>query len=93
MNETMQKVINELKQRPKLAVKKVKRREVMKDTELRIISDGTVAGTKVVDSKGNRIKLIQKIKWELSLSSGISKVTLKIKKMPINAVAKKTRAS
>ena len=64
----------------------------MKDTELRIISDGTVAGTQVVDSKGNRVKLVQKIKWELSISSGISKVTLEIAKTPIDVIAQKTRA-
>lgn len=62
----------------------------MKKDEVRIISDGTSAGTYVLDSTGEMIGRVQKIKWEMSVSSGVSKVTLEISKVPIEVIAKKS---
>jgi len=64
----------------------------MKKDEVRIISDGTSAGTCVFDSTGEMIGRVQKIKWEISVSSGVSKATLEIAKVPIDGIAKKKRA-
>lgn len=51
--------------------------------KFKIISDGTTAGTKVVDENGETIGLIQHIKWEVGVSDVYASATIQILKIPV----------
>lgn len=58
--------------------------------KLKIISDGTNAGTKLIDQDtGESVPLIQKITWEVSADGfGLSKTTIELLNVPVEIVAK-----
>lgn len=58
--------------------------------KLKIISDGTNAGTKLLDEdSGESIPLIQKLTWETDSSGfGLSKVTVELLNVPVEIVTK-----
>ena len=54
---------------------------------LKIISDGTTRGTKVIDEEtGERIGLIQDIVWSANADKTITECTIKLAKVPVEIV-------
>lgn len=52
--------------------------------ELKIISDGTTVGTKLVDAAtGEKIQYVQSIEWEIDAKTLIAYATIKLAKVPI----------
>ncbi|HEY0006193.1 MAG TPA: hypothetical protein VGB17_15545 [Pyrinomonadaceae bacterium] len=53
--------------------------------KLKIISDGTSAGTKLVDESGNEIEGVTSLRWqwEKRLSDGVPLVTIELKGVPL----------
>ncbi len=58
----------------------------MKETQIRIVSDGTREGTKVFSGDGSRIKNVQAIKFEANLESCKAVVYLKIKGVSVDFI-------
>lgn len=57
--------------------------------KLKIISDGTSAGTKLIDEDtGEMIHLIQNLTWQQSGEDYASKVTIELINIPVEIVAK-----
>jgi hypothetical protein len=57
-------------------------------SQFQIISDGTIQGPKVINSKtGKPVGLIQKVTWTLDINDGISRCNLEILGMPANVHA------
>lgn len=58
--------------------------------KLKIISDGTNSGTKLIDEDtGESVPLIQKLTWEASADGfGLTKVTIELLNVPAEIVAK-----
>lgn len=56
--------------------------------KLKIISDGTATGTKLIDeASGEAIGLVQSIKWEMQASQVVSMATVTVLKVPFEAIA------
>lgn len=53
-----------------------------------IESDGTRKGTKLMDTAGNLIGLIQSVKWEIGLNDPYAKAVIHLYKVPVRVVAK-----
>lgn len=54
--------------------------------KLKITSDGTSLGTKLVDEdSGETIGLVQKIEWSIGVDSAFATCTVKLAKMPLEA--------
>lgn len=57
--------------------------------KLKIISDGTNAGTKLInEDTGEAIHLIQKLSWECNVEDMVSKVTIELLNIPVEIVSK-----
>lgn len=55
--------------------------------QIKIISDGMVAGTRVVDAKtGEEIEGVTFIRWELSVNGVVATAELKFINVPVEAV-------
>jgi hypothetical protein len=50
--------------------------------KLKIISDGTPKGTKVVDEMGNRVEYVQSVQWSVKVGE-LSRATIEILDIPI----------
>src|SRR3990167_3463131 len=54
---------------------------------IKIISDGTTLGTKVIDEEtGEKIGLIQKIVWSADVNKVITECTVKLVKVPVEII-------
>lgn len=57
--------------------------------KLKIVSDGTNAGTKLIDEDtGEMIHLIQKLTWEADVKNFSTKVTVELLNIPVEIVSK-----
>jgi len=52
-------------------------------SNIKIVSDGTVAGTKVLDSNGNPLTLIKSIKWEAESNTELTNCTIEFWNVPV----------
>jgi len=55
----------------------------MEKTRLYINSDGTSIGTKIYDSEGNVIGLVQKVTWSIGASDAFSNCVIEVAKVPL----------
>ena len=55
---------------------------------MKIISDGTKIGTRLVDDTGNPIGLIQKLTWECNAADVLTKITLELVNIPVEITTK-----
>ena len=53
--------------------------------QLKLVSDGTPLGTKVVDENGEVIEYITNLKWEIGVGH-YAKATIEITKLPLEVV-------
>lgn len=51
--------------------------------KLRIVSDGTVEGTRVVDERGRRVQNVMAVNWTIGLG-GIGTAVIAIKDVPVD---------
>ena len=51
--------------------------------KIKIISDGTPKGTRVLDDKGDVITNVDYISWELDFVSGTTSVNLSLTEVPV----------
>ncbi len=58
----------------------------MKETQIRIVSDGTREGTQIFSGDGSRIKNIQSVKFEADLKSCKATVYLKVKGVVVDLI-------
>lgn len=51
--------------------------------KIRIISDGTGPGTRVVDERGEKVEMVTAVKWKLDDPRGLATAELTFVKVPV----------
>lgn len=56
---------------------------------LKLISDGTPNGTRVVDARtGEMVRFVQDITWNLGVNESLANVTIKLMNIPVEIISK-----
>ena len=58
---------------------------MVKSVKLKIVSDGTNRGTKVIDEMGNMIERVQSVQWSMKVGE-FSRATIEILDVPIETM-------
>lgn len=58
-----------------------------KEFEIRIVSDGTPAGTKILDKEGRVLSMVQTVDWVVTAGEGVAQATIVVAKVPVELLA------